>query len=170
LKHVNIVDDGQAAIVGGEIISQDLANALGATGYATPFGNSASVGYVGWATHGGYGPFTGIFVLGVDQIVGARVVNYQGSVIDADDELLYGIRGAGSAFGVIVSLKIRVYKLEKVHQYCDCEHWLTSFFRFWLAVSYIPLDQWTQYSLASFNDTRNWLTAEFPTNSTLTLA
>jgi hypothetical protein len=41
-------------------------------------------------------------------------VNCNGEIIDADDELLYGIRGAGSAFGAVVSLKIKIYKLEKV--------------------------------------------------------
>lgn len=114
LKGVDIVDDGKAAIIGGGIIAMDLANALGKTGHTTTYGASNTVGHVGWATHGGYGPFAGLFGLGVDQILGARVVDYQGRIFDADDELLYGIRGAGSAFGVIVSLKIKIHKLETV--------------------------------------------------------
>lgn len=114
LKSVDIVDDGKAAVIGGGIIAMDLANALVKTGHTTTFGASNTVGHVGWATHGGYGPFSGLFGLGVDQILGARVVDYQGRIFDADDELLYGIRGAGSAFGVIVSLKIKIYKLETV--------------------------------------------------------
>jgi hypothetical protein len=52
--------------------------------------------------------------LGADQILGARIVNHKGQIVDADDELLYGIRGAGAAFGVIVSLKIKIYRLAKV--------------------------------------------------------
>ncbi|KAJ9613247.1 hypothetical protein H2200_003189 [Cladophialophora chaetospira] len=114
IKYVDIVDDGQAAIIGGGVLAQDLADTLERTGHATAFGASSTVGYVGWATHGGYGLFSGLYGLGVDQILGARVVDYRGEIFHADEELLYGIRGAGSAFGVIVSMKIKIYKLEKV--------------------------------------------------------
>lgn len=74
-------------------------------------GSLSSVGYVGWSTLGGYGALTNRFGLGVDQIVGARVVNAAGEVVDADDDMLEGIRGGGGTLGVIVELTIRVYPL-----------------------------------------------------------
>ncbi len=37
-------------------------------------------------------PSGGLYSLGADQILEARVVNYKGEILDADDELLYGIR------------------------------------------------------------------------------
>lgn len=122
LRDVTIVDDGKAAVIGGGISNMELAEALGRTGHATAVGACGTVGYAGWAMHGGYGPFSGVFGLGVDQIVGARLVDGRGKVVDADDELLYGIRGAGSAFGVVVSLKIKIYKLERVSwaRLADC--------------------------------------------------
>jgi FAD/FMN-containing dehydrogenase len=77
-------------------------------------GTVASVGYVGWATLGGYGPFSTSHGLGADQIVGARLVNAKGELIDAGAELLEGIRGAGGIFGVIVELTVKVYSLKEV--------------------------------------------------------
>jgi FAD/FMN-containing dehydrogenase len=72
------------------------------------------VGYVGWATLGGYGPFSTSHGLGVDQIVGAKIVNPKGELVDADEELLQGIRGGGGIFGVITELTIKVYPLKEV--------------------------------------------------------
>jgi len=72
------------------------------------------VGYAGWSMLGGYGPFSSSYGLGVDQIVGAKVVKADGEVIDADNELLFGIRGAGGTLGVVVELTIKVYPVGKV--------------------------------------------------------
>jgi hypothetical protein len=52
--------------------------------------------------------------MGVDQILGARVVLFDGSVVDTDQkdhrELLWGLRGAGlGSFGVISELRIKLY-------------------------------------------------------------
>jgi FAD/FMN-containing dehydrogenase len=72
------------------------------------------VGYVGWATQGGIGPFTTLHGLGADQIISAKLVNASGEVVDASKELLKGIRGGGGIFGVIVELTIKVYPSEQV--------------------------------------------------------
>jgi FAD/FMN-containing dehydrogenase len=72
------------------------------------------VGYAGWSMLGGYGPFSSSYGLGVDQIVGAKVVKADGDVIDADEELLFGIRGVGGTLGVVVELTIKVYPVGKV--------------------------------------------------------
>jgi FAD/FMN-containing dehydrogenase len=141
MKSVEIVEDGEAAVVAGGILGMDLVEQLGQTGHMTAIGNCGTVGYVSctrslpalvfrhpgtcvdanvlisqaaWATSGGYGQFQASMGLGADQILGARIVNHLGQIVDADDELLYGIRGAGTAFGVIVSLKIKIYRLTKV--------------------------------------------------------
>jgi FAD/FMN-containing dehydrogenase len=52
--------------------------------------------------------------LGVDQIVAAKLVNPNGEIVAADDDLLKGIRGAGGMFGVIVELTIKVFPLKEV--------------------------------------------------------
>ncbi|KAF7327938.1 6-hydroxy-D-nicotine oxidase [Mycena kentingensis (nom. inval.)] len=83
-------------------------------GLAACFGNVPWLGYVGFCTLGGYGALAGNFGLGVDQILGATVVTAEGGIVEADEELLKGIRGAGGNFGVIVELKIQVHKLKNV--------------------------------------------------------
>ncbi|KAI9929661.1 hypothetical protein ASPWEDRAFT_172675 [Aspergillus wentii DTO 134E9] len=112
LNGVKIADDRQTAIVQGGIIQAELGKKLWDEGLVTPVGTTPSVGYVGWAVYGGYGSFSGHWGLGVDQIVGATVVNPEGEIITADESLLRGIRGAGGLFGVIVDLTIKVYPLK----------------------------------------------------------
>jgi FAD/FMN-containing dehydrogenase len=52
--------------------------------------------------------------LGVDQILGAKVVNSEGRIIEADEKMLQVIRGGGGALGVIVAMTIKTYPLDKV--------------------------------------------------------
>ncbi|PKX94981.1 FAD-binding oxidoreductase [Aspergillus novofumigatus IBT 16806] len=111
LNAVTIAPDRKSATVQGGILQGELANRLWAEGLATPTGTVPSVGYVGWAAYGGYGPFSSHWGLGVDQILGATVINPDGEIIAADEALLQGIRGAGGLFGVIVDLTIKVYPL-----------------------------------------------------------
>ncbi|RYP43248.1 hypothetical protein DL768_010017 [Monosporascus sp. mg162] len=114
LDYVRVAEDGKTAAVGGGVILRNLTRVLDGRGLVTPVGTVASVGYVGWATLGGYGPFSTAYGLGADQIVGAKLVNPKGELVDADDELLKGIRGGGGIFGVIVELTIKVYPLKEL--------------------------------------------------------
>jgi len=114
IAYVDVDKQSFTAKVGGGVLLAGLAEALAKEGLATPIGTVPSVGYVGWATYGGYGPFSGNFGLGVDQILGARLVDVSGRIVEADEKLLKGIRGAGGIFGVIVELTIKVYSLKTV--------------------------------------------------------
>lgn len=102
------------AVVGGGVLQGKVAEVLAGQGFITPTGTIPWVGYVGWATLGGYGPWAGTYGLGVDQIVAAKVVNSKGEIVDADDGMLSGIRGAGGNFGVILELTIKIYPFDKV--------------------------------------------------------
>lgn len=116
LKHVFISSSKTTATIGGGILINELAKELQKEGLVAASTEISSVGYVGWAScgGGGYGPFMRNFGLGVDQIIGAKVVDANGEVKDADEKLLKGIRGAGGAFGVIVEMTIKVYPLKEV--------------------------------------------------------
>lgn len=115
IAFVSIASDSQSATIGGGILSGALAEELWKEGLATPTGSIPSVGYVGWATYGGYGPFSAHWGLGADQIIGAKIVNASGDIVQADEGgLLKGIRGAGGILGVIVELTIKVYSLKSV--------------------------------------------------------
>ncbi|KAJ5713944.1 uncharacterized protein N7483_011125 [Penicillium malachiteum] len=111
LDSVAVAEDLKSATVGGGILQGELINQLWAKGVATSTGSIPHVGFFGWASYGGYGPFSSKWGLGVDNIIGATVVDPNGNLIklEGSDPLLKGIRGAGGVFGVIVDLTIKVY-------------------------------------------------------------
>lgn len=117
VKSVNVSPDKTSARLGGGVLNGDLQAALEKEDLMTPTGTVGSVGYVGWATLGGYSFFTASLGMGVDQILGAKVVLASGELIDADEELLVGIRGAGPALGVIVEIEIKVYPKTEVRAF-----------------------------------------------------
>ncbi|VUC36242.1 unnamed protein product [Clonostachys rosea] len=114
IAYVKVSDDKKSAKIGGGVQLGGLLEALGEHGLVTPCGTVSSVGYVGWSTLGGYGPFLSLCGFGADQIIGAKLVRNNGDVFEADDELLKGIRGAGPVFGPIVELTIKVYPLKEM--------------------------------------------------------
>lgn len=120
MRDINFVDatnNSSVAKIGGGVLTLDLATKLSKYGLVTAFGSIDSVGYVGWSSYGGYASFSPHYGLGVDQIVGATIVNPKGEVIAANPALLKGIRGAGGIFGVIVELTIKVYPLKQVSSF-----------------------------------------------------
>lgn len=114
---VHVAANRLTATVGAGILQSELCNTLWEKGLATSTGSIPSVGYLGWAMYGGYGPFSSNWGLGVDQIVGATLVDASGSIVRADDVLLKAIRGTGGAFGVIIDVSIKVYHLKSVSQF-----------------------------------------------------
>lgn len=114
IDYVRVEEGNTTACVGGGVLLGKLTKALGEHGLVTACGTIATVGYAGWATLGGYGPLSSLYGMGVDQIVRARLVNAQGDIVDANEELLKGIRGGGGIFGVIVELTIKVFPLKEV--------------------------------------------------------
>ena len=106
--------DQKFARIGGGTISGNLTRFFAAHGLVVVQGGCASVGYTNWAACGGYSALNGSFGLGCDQIVGARVVNPLGEIVDADEKLLWGLRGGGCNFGVVLALDVRVHSLPKM--------------------------------------------------------
>ncbi|KAJ0424376.1 FAD-binding domain-containing protein [Aspergillus carlsbadensis] len=114
LNTVRVDPSSSTATIAGGALIRDVIATLQSAGYITPIGSIASVGYAGWAMYGGYGAYSSRFGLGVDQIVGARVVTVTGETITADKDLLKAIRGAGGAFGVLAEVTVKVYKLDRI--------------------------------------------------------
>jgi hypothetical protein len=106
-----LAEDRKSARIGGGTISGNLTKFLAPQGLVAVQGGCSSVGYTNWAACGGYSSLNGSFGLGCDQILGARIVNSDGEIIDADEEILWGLRGGGCNFGVVVSMDIKVYEL-----------------------------------------------------------
>ncbi|KAJ9303116.1 CAZyme family AA7 [Paecilomyces variotii] len=114
IAYIHVDDGARTARLGGGVLVADLVRELEYRGLVTPTGAIPSVGYVGWATHGGYGLLSAQYGLGADQILGARVVDCRGEIVDANEDMLMAIRGAGGLLGVIVEVTIKVYPLDKV--------------------------------------------------------
>ncbi|CAG8275035.1 unnamed protein product [Penicillium salamii] len=113
LDHQTLSSDRQSIRFGGGVTSQNLVGFLDTHGLCTANGTAGNVGWTGWAVWGGYGPFNDYVGLGVDNILSATLVQADGSIVEAEagSELLWGVRGAGGSFGVIVDVKVRVYPM-----------------------------------------------------------
>ena len=114
IAYVDINESKTLASVGGGVLLGELTEKLTKEGVATATGTIPFVGFVGWSTYGGYGPLSAHYGLGCDNIVGAKVVNWKGEIVEADKDMLKGIRGAGGAFGPIVELTVKLYPLKNV--------------------------------------------------------
>lgn len=114
IAYIDVDREAQTARIGGGVIVSDLLSVLDQYGMVVPHPVISSVGFVGWATHGGYGLMSSEYGLGVDQILGAKVVGADAIVCNANDEMLSVIRGGGGTIGVIVELTIKIYPLAEV--------------------------------------------------------
>lgn len=114
LNSIKLAEDEKTVVIGGGTMTLDLVNFLDTKGLVTPASLAGIVGWAGWAFAGGFGPLVNTYGLGVDQIISARIVTADGEEKEAGPELLWGIKGAGGAFGVITELKIRVHPLTKM--------------------------------------------------------
>lgn len=118
IDEITVSRDKKTVTLGGGVITQNLLRALDGEGLIVPCGNTWVVGYVGWATIGGYGPLTHLMGMGFEGIVAAQVVNADGKVIEAGEDLLEGIRGMGGNVGIITSLTVKTYPTRRVSAAC----------------------------------------------------
>lgn len=122
LRNLNLVQvspalqDGGSwtARVGGGATMEQVLQELAKYQLQTPIGACGDVGFVSWALIGGFGPYMNCYGLGADQIVGARVVNANGELVDADARLLKGLRGGGGCLAIVAELVVKVYSIQPV--------------------------------------------------------
>jgi hypothetical protein len=104
------------ATVGGGSTARDLLTTTQPHGLAPVTGTVGAVGLVGLTLAGGYGPLIGRYGLALDNLTDAEVVLADGSCVRADDDpdLLWMLRGAGGAVGVVTSATYLVHPLTTV--------------------------------------------------------
>jgi FAD/FMN-containing dehydrogenase len=103
LRAVDVTDGG--ARIGAGALLGDVYDALGTHGVTLPAGCGTTVGIAGLTLGGGLGILGRQHGVLADSLRGAQVVLADGSVVEADAELLWALRGAGGGrFGVVTRL------------------------------------------------------------------
>lgn len=87
----------------------EIAQRLQPHNLAAVAGFDPKPGYVGLAIHGGRGALGCRYGWGSDQVLGAKLVTADGEAITVSEtehpDLLFGLRGAGSNFGIVTELE-----------------------------------------------------------------
>ncbi|KAI0663139.1 FAD-binding domain-containing protein [Cubamyces menziesii] len=114
LAGVRVDADKKLAYVGGGAIWETVDKAAIEHGLATVGGTVNHVSaHAMLVLGGGYGWLSGAYGLAVDNLVQATVVTADGSVLTANasenTDLFWGIRGAGSNFGVVTEFVLQLH-------------------------------------------------------------
>ena len=113
LKGVHVDAKNRTAHAGGGVLWGEFDRETEVFGLATPGGRVTTTGVGGFATGGGYGWLSPKFGLTCDNIISANVVIADGTVVvaseDENEDLLFGIRGGSSNFGVVTSFEFRLH-------------------------------------------------------------
>jgi FAD/FMN-containing dehydrogenase len=112
MRSVEVDAEAWVARADGGSTWLDFDTATQAFGLVTPGGVVGSTGVAGLTLGGGIGHLTTQHGLTCDNLVGAEVVTPAGDVIEADDELLWALRGGGGNFGVVTRLDFRLHELD----------------------------------------------------------
>lgn len=89
-----------------------------AFGLATTLGAASDTGIAGLTLGGGYGWLNGKFGLACDNLLSVDVVTADGRLVTAsaeeNEDLFWGVRGAGANFGVVTSFEYRLHSVGPV--------------------------------------------------------
>ncbi|KAK9860742.1 hypothetical protein MYU51_005963 [Penicillium brevicompactum] len=99
--------------IGGAVKYDQLTDLLYNASKELPLASCACPGVLGATLGAGIGPLMGHRGLMIDALVSVRLITADGSILTAsreeNHELFWGIRGAGSNFGIITSATFRVW-------------------------------------------------------------
>ena len=109
-----IAVDGDRVRLGPGARWGEVAQALAPHGLGMSSGDYGDVGVGGLATAGGIGFMARKHGLTIDHVTGAELVLADGSLVRADDDLLWAVRGAGGNFGIVTAFELEAYPVGDV--------------------------------------------------------
>lgn len=113
LRKVHVDPISKEVTAQGGALWEDIDFAASQYNLAVVGSTLNQIGAAGATLGGGYGWLTGQYGLAIDNLLWARMIMADGSVIIASEEqhpdLLWAIRGAGQSFGVAIELSFRAH-------------------------------------------------------------
>jgi FAD/FMN-containing dehydrogenase len=109
------VDPGaRTATIGAGVTAGALAAAAAEHGLTPVLGLAPSVGAAGLTLGGGLGWLSRTHGTAAAQLLGAEVVTAAGDVVEADDDLLFALRGGGGRGVVVTALTVALHPVDEV--------------------------------------------------------
>ena len=118
MREVRVDPDARIAYVQGGATFNDVNQATGAHGLATPGGIISTTGVGGLTLGGGIGYLARGYGLSVDNLLSVEMVTADGQVRTAsaeqDPDLFWAIRGGGGNFGVVTEFRFLLHPVATV--------------------------------------------------------
>jgi FAD/FMN-containing dehydrogenase len=124
-KSVSFSDDNSHLTIGGSVKIEQLLKPLHDAGRELALGSCACVGVVGATLGGGIGGLQGKHGLLLDALESVRIVTADGELVEASatkhQDLFWGLRGAGSNFGIVTSATYKLPEISNGGQYMNAD-------------------------------------------------
>ena len=114
LRAVQVDPDRRVAVVDPGATWNDFDAATAAHGLGTTGGLISSTGVAGLTLGGGIGWLQRKHGLSCDNLRAAQLVTADGDIIEADDALLWGLRGGGGNFGVVSRFEFDLHPVSTI--------------------------------------------------------
>lgn len=118
LKHILPNTRESYVIIEPGVTIAELLQVLKYFDFVVPTGSDLNASVIGQALHGGFGPLSRLFGLLCMNILSVDLVLPDGEFIpniSSKDplyrDIMFGIRGAGSCYGLVISMKLKVHRL-----------------------------------------------------------
>ena len=115
MNAVRVDAAARRAFVGPGALLADVDRAMQAVGLAVPLGINSTTGIAGLTLGGGFGWLTRLYGMTIDNLISARVVTANGSVVRASSDehadLFWALRGGGGNFGVVTEFEFQLHHI-----------------------------------------------------------